>query len=124
MRYLRLAFALALSLFAVFPVQSQTKRITASEAKDHVGERATVCGQLASTRYADRTKGQPTFLNLDAAYPNQTFTIVIWGSDRSKFGEPETKYRDKRVCATGMIKTYRGVPEIEAHDPSDIEIQK
>lgn len=123
MRNLRLAFALLLSLFAVLPIQSQTKRITAAEAKDHIGEGATVCGRVASTRYADRTKGQPTFLNLDAAYPNQIFTIVIWGSDRSKFGEPETKYRDKRVCATGMIKSYRGTPEIEAHDPSDIEVQ-
>jgi hypothetical protein len=124
MRNFRFVFALLFSFFVVLPVQSQTKRITASEAKDHVGERATVCGQAASTRYADRTKGQPAFLNLDAPYPNQIFTIVIWGSDRAKFGEPETKYRDKRVCATGSIKSYHGIPEIEAHDPTDIDVQK
>jgi hypothetical protein len=124
MRNFRFVFALLFSLFAVLPAQSQTKRITASEAKDHIGERATVCGRVASTRYAYRTKSQPTFLNLDAAYPNQIFTIVIWGSDRAKFGEPENNYRDKSMCATGMIKSYRGTPEIEAHDPSDIEIQK
>ena len=115
---------LVLCLVVSLPVQSQTKRITAAEAKDHVGERATVCGQVASTRYADRSKGQPTFLNLDAAYPRQIFTIVIWGSDRSKLGEPEKEYRDRRVCATGVIKSYRGRPEIDASDPRQIEIQK
>jgi hypothetical protein len=124
MRNLRLVFVVLFSLFAVLAAHSKTKRITASEAKDHIGERATVCGQVATTRYADRTKGQPTFLNLDAAYPNQLFTIVIWRSDRAKFGEPEKRYRHTRVCATGMIKSYRGIPEIDAHDPSDIEIQK
>jgi DNA/RNA endonuclease YhcR with UshA esterase domain len=115
---------LAFCIVANLPVQSQTNRITAAEARNHVGERATVCGQVASARYADRSKGQPTFLNLDAAYPTQIFTIVIWGSDRAKFGEPETKYRDKRVCASGVIKNYRGTPEIETSNPKEIEIQK
>jgi hypothetical protein len=34
--------------------------ISAAEAKNHVGERATVCGEVASTRYAARTRGNPT----------------------------------------------------------------
>jgi len=94
------------------------------EAKDHVGEHATVCGTVASTRYAARSRGEPTFLNLDQAYPKQIFTIVIWGSDRSKFGDPTEKYKDKRVCVTGRIALYQGVAEIVASDPSQIEIQK
>lgn len=113
----------ALGLVTVFPAQAQ-KRITAVEAKDHVGEQATVCGQVESARYADRSKGQPTFLNLDEPYPKEIFTIVIWGSDRSKFGDPEAKYASKKVCATGLIKSYRGVPEIEASEPAQIEMQK
>ena len=28
---------------------AQTKKITAAEAKDHVGDRMTVCGKVAST---------------------------------------------------------------------------
>lgn len=64
-------------------------------------------------------------MNLDRPYPNEIFTIVIRGNGRAKFGEPDTKYRDRQVCASGLIKkTYRGVPEIEASDPSQIEIQK
>ncbi|MGA8222125.1 MAG: hypothetical protein WB780_10775 [Candidatus Acidiferrales bacterium] len=115
---------LALCFVLIFPVHAQTKKITAAEAKSHVGEKATVCGNVASTRYADRSKEQPTFLNLDEPYPKQIFTIVIWGSDRSKFGEPEKRYRDKGLCVTGTIKSFRGTPEIEATDPTQIEIQK
>lgn len=115
---------LAVCIVTVLPIHAQTKKLTTAEAKDHVSERAIVCGQVVSARYADRSKGQPTFLNLDKPYPNEIFTILIWGENRPKFGEPETKYRDKRVCATGIIRSYRGTPEIEAGDPTEIEIEK
>jgi hypothetical protein len=113
-----LALAALVSPVSVF---AQKKRLTAKESKDHVGEVATVCGTVASARFADRTNGQPTFLNLDEPYPHQIFTIVIWGSDRAKFGAPEVQYRDKSVCATGLIKDYRGVPEMVVHNPAEIE---
>jgi len=83
-------------------------KITAAEAKNHIGKNATVCGRVASTNYAVRSKGQPTFINLDEPYPKQIFTAVIWGSDRSKFGQPETELKDKRICVTGLIEQYRG----------------
>ena len=118
-----LIVALALVLLIIQPALAQ-KKLTAAEAKDHVGETATVCGNVVSTRYAASTKGQPTFLNLDKPYPNQIFTIVIWGSNRSKFGRPEVEYNEKRVCATGKIAQYRGVPEIVANDPGQITIER
>ena len=121
LRYVGLVFfCLASSSFAC----PQTERITAAEAKNHVGERATVCGNVVITHYAARSKGNPTFINLDEPYPKQIFTILIWGSDRSKFGDPETKYESKKVCVTGVIKDYKGVPEVVAEQPSQIEIQK
>ena len=96
------------------------KSIQAADAKDHIGERATVCGQVASTHFAERSKGEPTFINLDKPYPNQIFTILIWGSDRTKFGDPERTYSGKHVCVTGRIASYRGVAEIIAYEPSQI----
>jgi len=103
---------------------AQASYLKPAEAKNHVGETATVCGTVVSTHYAARTKGNPTFINLDEPYPNQIFTILIWGSDRPKFADPETKYSHKKVCVTGLIKDYRGVPEVIAEEPSQIEIQK
>jgi DNA/RNA endonuclease YhcR with UshA esterase domain len=96
-------------------------RVTASEAKGHVGEVATVCGEVASTHYAASTKGQPTFLNLDKPYPNPVFTVLIWGSNRSKFGTPENDYKGKHICVTGKITEYRGGPEIVADKPDQIK---
>jgi DNA/RNA endonuclease YhcR with UshA esterase domain len=111
-----------LALFVVLssPVAAQ-KKLTASEAKDHVGETATVCGSVVSTRYATSTKGQPTFLNLDKPYPNQVFTVLIWGENRSKFGTPESEYKGKRICVTGKITEYRRVPEMVVNDPQEIK---
>jgi hypothetical protein len=120
----RLLFVLVLTLAASASVRAQTKSINGAEAKSHVGERATVCGTVVSTHYADKTKGSPTFLNLDEPYPRQIFTIVIWGSDRPRFGKPEEKYKDHQVCVTGKITDFRGKPEIAATDPKQIEVQK
>jgi hypothetical protein len=97
--------------------------ISAAEAKSHVGERATVCGEVASTHYAARTRGNPTFINLDKPYPNQIFTVLIWGTDRPKFGDPEELYRNKHICITGKISDYKGVPEVVAYEPPQIKVQ-
>lgn len=98
----------------------QSGKITSADAKNHIGEKETVCGHVAGTRYSDKSKGQPTFLDLDGRYPNSAFTILIWGSDRAKFGQPETKYADADVCVSGTITSYRGSPEIVATDPVQI----
>ena len=103
---------------------SQEQSIKPADAPKYIGEKKTVCGMVASTTYASRTKGQPTFLNLDEPYPNQIFTVVIWGSNRKRFSDPpERLYRGKNICATGTIKSYRGKPEITVSDPAQISIK-
>jgi hypothetical protein len=109
-------------LVAVSVAKAQ-KPLTTAEAKEHIGQSATVCGVVVSTRYALRTRGNPTFINLDKPYPDQVFTVLIWGSDRPKFGDPEEKYRSKHICVTGKIADYKGVPETVAYEPSQIKIQ-
>jgi hypothetical protein len=118
---------LSFLLFVPFGINAQSpqvKKLTAEEAKDHIGEQATVCGKVASTRYATTSRGKPTFLNLDKPYPSPVFTVLIWGENREKFGNPEEKYRDKQICVTGKITEYRGAPEIVLADPQNAEIEK
>jgi hypothetical protein len=119
-------FRVGLAICALFipsAVVAQT-RISAVDAKNHIGETATVCGRVASTHYAAQSHRSPTFLNLDEPYPQQIFTILIWGNDRAAFGSPERTYANQRVCVTGRITSYKGVPEIQATYPSQIVIQK
>ena len=101
-------------------VSGQNKKLSATEAKAHIGENATVCGRVVSARYVSTSRGKPTFLNFDKEYPHEVFTIVIWGENREKFGNPEEKYRNKEICVTGTITDYRSVPEIVASDPTQI----
>jgi len=116
---------LVVAMLALFfrVATGQGTSISAPQAKDHMGENATVCGDVVSTHYAERSPGNPTFINLDKPYPNQLFTILIWGSDRAKFGDPEEKYRNKHVCVTGKISVYRGSPEVVAHESSQVKVQ-
>jgi hypothetical protein len=101
-------------------IWGQSKKLTTAEAKNHIGEQATVCGRVASGRYAATTRGKPTFLDLDKPYPGQLFTVLIWGENRAKFGTPEETYRNKNICVTGRIESYRGEPEIIASDPAQL----
>jgi hypothetical protein len=73
-----------------------------------------------SAHFSERADTQPTFLNLDRPYPDQVFTLVIFGHDRAKFGAPEKTLLRQRVCATGVIRLYRGRPEMVLDDPSQL----
>ena len=114
---------LVLSIVGGFPSFAQQSTITASDAGQFVGKKATVCGIVASAHYAARSKGQPTFLNLDKPYPHQVFTVLIWGSDRGKFENPPEALSGKDICVTGLIQSYKGSPEIIVKDPSQIKVK-
>lgn len=97
--------------------------ITARQAKEHVGETASVCGWVASTHYSARSRSRATFLNFGRAYPHQLFTVVIWGSNRTRFGQPERNYRNQHVCVTGFISVYRGHPDMILRSPKQIKVK-
>lgn len=98
-------------------------RVPAAQAAHHVGEVAQVCGHVASAAYFASVKGGPTFLNLERPYPDQPFTVVIWGSNRSRFeAPPERLFDGKSICVTGRIETYRGKPQIVIEESDQIVI--
>lgn len=105
-----------LSTFAADPVPT-------SEAARHVGKTVTLCGPVAGAAHFDRLKGEPTFLNFDRAYPEQTFTVVIWGADAVKFERPPHRmFARQDLCVTGLVETYRGKPQIVVRDPKQITV--
>ena len=115
---------LVLSLLGGFPALAQQNTIATSGAGQFVGKRATVCGIVATAVFAKRNMGQPTFLDLDRPHPHQIFTAVIWGSDRNKLrGAPETAYRGRWVCVTGLVEAYQGRPEIIVRNLAQIAVK-
>jgi len=55
---MKLLSALSVALLWAASAHAQ-HQISQAKAKDHVGEKATVCGQVASTHYATRSRGNP-----------------------------------------------------------------
>ncbi len=98
------------------------RTISAPEARDHVGELARVCGRVESARYVADTNRSPTFLNIGAPYPEQDFTVVVWGEDRDRFADPPEGLAGETVCASGWIESYREVPQIIVRDPEQITV--
>ncbi len=94
--------------------------VTPEDAAKFIGQQKTVWGKVASAHHATKSKGQPTFLNLNKPYPKHIFTVFILGSDRSKFEKPPEGLSGKEICVSRVIQSYKGSPEIIIKDPSQI----
>lgn len=109
------------SLALVIPaIAAHADPLAPEDASKHVGEKTTVCGVVASAKYAAQSGGRPTFLDFGKPYPDAIFTALILGTDRPKFGTPEKTVPGKQVCVSGEIKLYRGKPEILLTDPKQL----
>jgi hypothetical protein len=110
-------------LVSAVAVLSEAGSIAAEEAGKHIGETNTVCGKVVSAHFAEREKGAPTFLNLDKAGQPPLFTIVIWMENRGQFEQPpEQMFLRKRVCVTGRITDFEGVPQIVVTKSAQIKV--
>lgn len=134
-RYLRfhpvllcLTASLAGLLITSGPVSAAVKVreiIRAEEAQKRVGQTCTVCGMVASTRYAETTPGKMTYLNLGRPYPDQVFTAAIPGPLRALYSfRPEEYYKGKRICVTGQVTLSHDKPQIAIDDPFQIRIDQ
>lgn len=93
------------------------------EAQFHEGEEAIVCGKIVAT-FDDSIAANHHYLYMGHNYGNSDrFTVLIRSNDLHKFNyAPATALSGKVICASGPIETFRGVPEIEVQEPSEITI--
>lgn len=92
--------------------------ISWKDAAEYYGQIKTVEGTVVLTNNI----GKACFLNF---HPNWKvyFTAVIFASDFHKFPpNPEDYYLFKKVRVRGLIKEYKGKPEIILKSPTQIEI--
>ena len=72
----------------------------------------------------NRLKNSPTFLNVDASYPSQALTVVIWEDTRKKFEKsPEELFADKNVCVTGRVEVFKEKPQIVVKAISQLVVE-
>jgi len=81
----------------------------------------TICDKVYGVKVFESS--QMVLLNVGGEYPNQKLTIVIKGKNRDKFPlSPEVAFKDKSICVTGVVISYKGKPEIEVTEPSQITV--
>lgn len=118
-RYLALLVICSALALEIAPAQTTTV-IPANEAAAHVGQYATVEGVVAKVF---TSKAGNTFLNVGAAYPNQTFTGWIPSASPVSKSPILSGIEGKHVKITGRIEMYKGKPEIRINAASQLEIE-
>jgi hypothetical protein len=93
-----------------------------SDAVNHIGEEATVCGEVSGAKFSDHRKRKPTFIDFGPPHPNQLFTALIWGEYRDKFDYVPESLLGKTICVSGTITEHKGRPEIKVTEPSQIRV--
>lgn len=100
------------------------EKISPEDASKYVGRQVIVCSKVFGVKFLDKSKTQPTFINVGAAYPNSPLTIMIEFKNRKDFSPtPEELYTGKDICVTGEIKEFKGRYEIVVAKPGDIVVQ-
>ena len=95
--------------------------ISAGEAFNHQGKYAEVCGEVVSVSTIHSIDGEPTFINFGEDYPNQHFTGLIWGNDRTAWHRsPEDLYSNRQLCVEGYIRIHEDTPQIRITSPEQI----
>jgi len=100
--------------------------ITPADAKNHVGETATVCGKVVDTKvpkYGLSGHGKPVFFDVDQPEPNPIFNFITFGTKEGGTQEAIDAYKGKNVCVTGMIsQPPSGPASIFVADRSTIKV--
>lgn len=105
------------------PIVYREGTIPVKQAKYYIGEDITVCGLVVSTKYSEKSKTKPTYINLDKKFPDHIFTVVIQGKDRTNFSYiPEETLYNKHICVTGKVDEWNGVPQIYVTNEAALEI--
>lgn len=114
----------AVAILSIVSVSAQSKNITPEEAAKHIGDTVTVCGKIFGGKYFDQSAKKITLLNMGAAYPKSPLTLVIDEDNRKNFSSaPEDFYNGKTICITGVVKEFKGKPQIFIAKEADVTVK-
>ena len=97
----------ALIFFTISGFSQDT--ITSFQAKDFIGKEIFLKGKIASFKMASEGKTN-NYINIDKAYPNNIFTIVIPNKALETLGFKIEESKDKVIIVKGKIEVYEKDP--------------
>jgi DNA/RNA endonuclease YhcR with UshA esterase domain len=99
--------------------------IQPGDAKNHRGDTVSLVGFVTNVKRATNKDGAATFICLKTKDPKHSLTLRVSSSDRAKFKQaPEIAYLNQYVQVTGLVRTYKGNPEIILHSEDQIAIAR
>ena len=106
-------------------VMAQTEvQVSQDSLQAYIGKQITYCNHVYGT-YQGKGEKSPIMLNLGAAYPNQSLTVVIFQRDLPNFKyNPLTDLKDEDICVTGQVEIYRDKLQIIAKKETQILLQE
>ncbi len=97
--------------------------VQSTDAKNHVGKTATICGRIVT--YDCRESDKTTFLDLDRPYWEKGVAVSIAAADRQRIGlELEDSYLQREVCATGPVEKRNGRYLVSVREVSQIRVER
>jgi hypothetical protein len=94
--------------------------IPTDSVMNYIGKTVKVCDKVYGTHVSKGEK-KVTSLNLGADFPHQKMSIVIFENALPKFSyKPEIFLKDKNVCVTGKVMTYKDKPQIIVNEPAEL----
>ncbi len=122
----KLALPVLLLATIAFAQNAAPARVNPADAKNHLGEVASVCGKVVDakvSKYGIGGRGKPVSFDLDQPEPNPVFYFVAFGTQPEGPQEAVSAYQGKLVCVTGKITEASSGPFIMAADRSQIKLQ-
>jgi hypothetical protein len=84
--------------------KSDIPLISASEAPNYIDKEVKVKAKVISTFFSEKSKGKPTYLNLDKKFPDNPMTVVIFESKLKELKINPKDYEGKTIIVKGKIK--------------------
>lgn len=84
--------------------KSDIPLISASEAPNYIDKEVKVKAKVISTFFSEKSKGKPTYLNLDKKFPDNPMTVVIFESKLKELKINPKNYEGKTIIVKGKIK--------------------
>ena len=121
MKPLLLALSLLLPLAALTAQDKEKKSevLAAKDAKGKVGETITVEAKVAEVNKTEKI----IRVNLEARFPKQELTLVVFPANFSKFEDVE-KLEGKTVRVTGKVTEYQKRPQIVLDSKDQLKVQE
>ena len=92
----------------------------------HVGITVAVVGPVMAVSQRDGIRGNPTWMEVGAAFPNQNrLKVVIWEEQKHLFPMVTPgQLTGHSVCITGKLPDYKGVAQIVLRDANQLSLNQ